>query len=259
MTIQTTLSITAGLIGIVLFISSFEFLFLGSQKKFNSVWSFENLKSELQLNLPLPNFLIRILFSNSSFNIMNAVMLMLTLFLLYKNSVVTVLAMFIMHLLICIRFRGTFNGGSDMMIVVILTGLIISLANPDWEKAGVIYIAIHTLYSYFKAGLVKLRSSEWRNGTALPLLLSRSQIGFTKNFAEYLQDQKPIARMLSWAVILFEVSTVLLLIMPQLKLFYFCGAVLFHFTVYLGYGLNRFFWVWLAAWPATFFFLSTLK
>lgn len=259
MTIQTTLAFTTGVIGIALFISSFEFLFLSNQKKFSSVWSFANLESELKSQLLLPHFLIRFLFSNLSFRLINSLMLILTILLLYKTLLWVVVVLLIGHLLNCIRFRGTFNGGSDMMIVVVLTGLGISLVNPAWEKAGIIYIAIHTMYSYFKAGLVKLKSSEWRNGSALPKLLKRSQIGLTKTFADFLNGHQSAALALSWLVIVFELSSLIMLFVPQFKLFYFCGAVLFHFSVYLGYGLNRFFWVWLSAWPATFYFLSTIK
>ena len=78
--------------------------------------------------------------------------------------------LFISTVLILIRWRGAFNGGSDFMTVVVLTGLLVAqvaqfFIGPvlAW-KAGLWYIAIHAISSYFISGTIKLLHPEWRNG-----------------------------------------------------------------------------------------------
>jgi hypothetical protein len=72
--------------------------------------------------------------------------------------------------LVCLRFRGLFNGGSDYMTVHV--GLALSAARaageaPTWVDGALGWIALQTLLSYGVAGAVKVRSSTWRDGTAL--------------------------------------------------------------------------------------------
>ncbi len=70
--------------------------------------------------------------------------------------------LFVGNLLILIRWRGAFNGGSDFLTLVVLTGLFISqvvgaFGNTElgWQ-AGFWYIAIQAITSYFMSGAVKL-------------------------------------------------------------------------------------------------------
>ena len=60
-----------------------------------------------------------------------------------------------------IRWRGAFNGGSDFMTLVGLTGLLIAhlvgaAGQPEWGwKAGLGYVTLQTVSSYFVSGWVK--------------------------------------------------------------------------------------------------------
>ncbi len=259
MNLLAAISLTAGLVGIILFINGFEFLFMTRSRLFYNVWTFENLKAELQTQIPLPKVLTGFIFSDRSFKYLPTLQMCLTILMLYKISLWTVIALLVVHLITCIRFRGTFNGGSDMMIVVVLTGLIISLINPGWQKAGMIYVAIHTLFSYFKAGFVKIKSREWRQGSALKTFLERSPFELIRTIASELKERPLLNLSLCWLVIFFELSVVFLVLFPQLKIIYLIGALIFHLMIGFGFGLNRFFWAWLSAWPAVFFTLSLYK
>jgi len=58
----------------------------------------------------------------------------------------------------------------------------------------------------------------------------------------------------SWAVMLFELLFPLALLHPAALVAALAGAALFHLANALLFGLNRFFWVWLAAYPALLWF-----
>ncbi len=71
------------------------------------------------------------------------------------SSPFSAVLLFASTMLILIRWRGAFNGGSDFMTVVALTGLVIAnlaalFVGPvlAW-KAGLWYITIHAMSSYF--------------------------------------------------------------------------------------------------------------
>lgn len=259
MSLISAIHLTAGLMGIILFINAFEMLFILKNRLFYNVWKYELLKDELTTHLPLPQLLTGFIFSDKNFRFVPKIQICLTILLIFKVNLWLVLSLLILHLVICIRFRGTFNGGSDMMVVVVLTGLSISLIEPQFQKAGMIYITIHSIFSYFKAGLVKFRSKDWRQGIALKFFLERSRFEFIKRLASQLNNRPRLNLFLCWFVISFELSVILLLFIPQLKAIYLVGALIFHLLISFCFGLNRFFWSWLAAWPAIFYSLTLLQ
>lgn len=164
--------------------------------------------------------------------------------------------------LILIRWRGAFNGGSDFMTIIVLTGLLIAqvgqhVVDPAlaW-KAGLGYIGLHSITSYFISGAIKLFSREWRNGTALPWFLDGGLYGPLA--ADSLLRRRRIAIACSWAFILWECAAPLALAGPRIA-FAFCAiAVVFHWLVFRYFGLNRFFWAWLASHPAIIYCATLL-
>ena len=156
--------------------------------------------------------------------------------------------------LILIRWRGAFNGGSDFMSLVVQSGLVLaSLLQPllgedlAWQ-AGLWFITIQAVTSYFISGAVKLRYAGWRNGHALPFMLDGGVYGPLAGDSLF---RKPvIAVCCSWAFIVWECAFPLALLhAPTVVLW--CGiAALFHFLVFWHFGLNRFFWAWCASFPA---------
>jgi hypothetical protein len=169
-------------------------------------------------------------------------------------SMVSAIFLFASSLIILIRWRGAFNGGSDFMTMVVLTGLLVSqLAQPivgpviAW-KAGLWYITIHAISSYFISGAIKLISSDWRSGRVLIHFLDGGLYGPLSDHS--LFRKKPIAVIASWSFIVWECMFPLALAGPQWAMLW-CGvAALFHFLVFRFFGLNRFFWAWAASFPA---------
>ena len=162
--------------------------------------------------------------------------------------------LFVGNLLILIRWRGAFNGGSDFMTLVVLTGLLISqvvgaLGNVElgWQ-AGFWYIAIQAVTSYFMSGAVKLLRREWRNGSAMTIFLNGAIYGPLS--AKHLLRNTWLALFGSWGFIVWEILFPLSLLDPRLAAVFCAVAALFHFLVFWFFGLNRFFWAWMCAFPA---------
>jgi len=139
--------------------------------------------------------------------------------------------------MVAIRWRGTFNGGSDFMTFHILAAWSVSLCVPSLEKACLYYIAIQLILSYFVAGIAKILNPSWRNGEALKTFLTRSGFHLAAG----------ICVLLSWVILLFEILYPLSIVTPWP--FVVLGG-LFHLVNSYVFGLNRFFFAWLAGYPA---------
>ncbi len=157
-------------------------------------------------------------------------------------------------LVLLIRWRGAFNGGSDFMTLVALTGLLIgTVATPfvgaalAW-KAGLWYVTLQAMTSYFVSGAVKLLSAQWRSGQALPYFLDGGLYG---PLPAHSRLRNPaVARVCSWAFIVWEISFPLALIGPMWAASYCAMAAIFHLLVFRYFGLNRFVWAWVVSFPA---------
>lgn len=252
--------ITSYLLGLVVLVQASEFILLSIRPDFFKIWSYKNLSYALEAGLPLPKAIIRMLFSDSSFKVVVFFYFVFGVGVFVFPSFALFSALFILHLLICVRFRGTFNGGSDMMTFVLLTGLLIVTVSDkeSVQKLGLIYIAVHAVYSYFKAGRIKLINLNWRNGTALPIFLKQSLFSDIRSLAIWLGGRPRLSLLLCWSVIIFEIGIVALPIMGNFKIYYFLLAVVFHFANYKCFGLNRFFWAWIAAWPSILYSISLI-
>ncbi len=162
--------------------------------------------------------------------------------------------LFASNVLVLIRWRGAFNGGSDFMTLVVLTGLLIAqlvshVGGPElgW-RAGLWYITLQSITSYFLSGAVKLLRPEWRNGQAMTIFLNAAIHGPLSN--QHWLRKSWLAALGSWAFIVWECLAPLALLDARLALTFCFIAGLFHFLVFWFFGLNRFFWAWLATFPA---------
>ena len=116
------------------------------------------------------------IFKPGVYTAMLALRLLLAIALMLGHlGLVGAMLLFLMALLLLLRWRGAFNGGSDFMTLVAITGLLLaqlagSLVDAPWGwRAGFWYITLQTVSSYFVSGWVKLLRPEWRSGKALTL------------------------------------------------------------------------------------------
>jgi len=246
------------LCGISLLIQTLEFLRLIAVTGPKGVWAFEIQGGDLSHTSPYVQSFLRFMACENIYQTHLILRLFAAVALIaFGTSLPIILFLFLGTLLLLTRWRGAFNGGSDFMTIVVLTGLLIGALGGAmgqheiaWQ-AGLIYIAIHSASSYFLSGGVKLFNADWRSGKALPLFLDGGIYGPLAS--DSLFRNRAVAILCSWAFILWETAIPIAFLNPVLMLLY-CGiGIVFHFLVFWFFGLNRFFFAWLATYPALIF------
>jgi hypothetical protein len=148
------------------------------------------------------------------------------------------------------RFAGPYNGGSDRMGLLVLYCLTLA----QWLPPGIAelalgYLAVQVVLSYFISGRVKLVNPDWRSGQALSDVFAFSAYPASEALRS-LATRRALMLQASWAVILLEVLFPLALLRPGALLAALALTAAFHLANACLFGLNRFLWVWLAAYPS---------
>ncbi len=160
-------------------------------------------------------------------------------------------ALIVLSAFILKRFQGPYNGGSDRMGLLILCCL--SLAHavpvPQWREYAFGYLALQLVLSYFIAGQVKIVNPEWRSGRALQDVFLFSAYPASESLRGWARRPR-VLRAASWAVMLFELLFPLALLSHTILIIALTMAAAFHLANACLFGLNRFFWTWLAAYPS---------
>jgi len=170
------------------------------------------------------------------------------------------MACFVTSLIFAIRLRGSVNGGSDSITLITLACVTLGRGLDHDGRVVVgalIYIALQSIASYVIAGVVKLRSSRWRAGEALRRFADGAAVGPPPGALRPLL-RGPFARAASFCVIAFELSAPVALASPRFALMFVSGGLFFHALNAYILGLHRFFWAWLATYPAILFTATLL-
>ena len=158
-----------------------------------------------------------------------------------------------------LRFQGAYNGGADKMALLCVTCLLCAHWAPSQQLADVAlaYLAVQVVLSYFVSGWVKLRNPSWRAGRALADVFAISAYPVSQDLRGLAARQKLLV-IGSWVVILFEVMFPIALLHPVALVFALGLAAVFHLANAMLFGLNRFLWIWLSAFPAVIWFQDKL-
>ena len=153
------------------------------------------------------------------------------------------------------RFQGPYNGGSDKMSLLILFCLCVARWAPTLQlaEAALAYLAFQLTLSYFVSGWVKIVNPDWRRGQALRDVFGFSVYPASQSLRGWADRPRAVFA-LSWAVMAFEVAFPLALLHPAALAVALTLAAGFHFSNACFFGLNRFFWIWLAAYPSLLWF-----
>jgi hypothetical protein len=108
---------------------------------------------------------------------------------------------------------------------------------------------VQLVLSYFIAGGVKILNPDWRTGRALRDVFQFSTYPVAEDLRRWA-DRPRLLRVMSWAVILFELAFPLTLLSRETLIAGLVVAAAFHLANACLFGLNRFFWTWLAVYPA---------
>lgn len=166
---------------------------------------------------------------------------------------------FATSLTISVRFRGSYNGGSDAMVLVVALALALARTAPGSRLAlaALGYAAAQLVLSYFIAGVAKLADPAWRRGTALPIVVRLPQYQVAPA-AQALLSRRLIAGLAGWSMLAFECGFPLALADRAVCLALLAFGAAFHLINAVVFGLNRFLWAWLAAYPALVFWVARL-
>ncbi len=163
--------------------------------------------------------------------------------------------LFLYGIVLLHRFDGPYNGGSDKMTMLILACLSAYHLAPDprWQDMAMAYLALQLVLSYFVSGYIKVIKGDWRRGEALQDVFRFSAYPVSENLRGWATRPKLLCLM-SWAVMGFEVAFPLVLLHPYALYLGLLIAGAFHLANACLFGLNRFFWIWLCAYPSLIWF-----
>ncbi|HEX9455879.1 MAG TPA: HTTM domain-containing protein [Candidatus Binatia bacterium] len=161
----------------------------------------------------------------------------------------------LLGLAILYRFQGPYNGGSDRMSLLLLLCLLAFHLAPlrRWQEIAIGYLAAQVVFSYAIAGVVKLANSDWRNGRAMSDVLRFSAYPVSESIRGWVQSRTLLIS-LSWALILFELCFPFAFVDAVALKMVLIIAASFHLVNACLFGLNRFLWIWLSAYPALVWF-----
>lgn len=169
------------------------------------------------------------------------------------------LALCMHSVLILHRYQGPYNGGSDRMGLLILYCICLARWLPEGIGAEVVfgYLGVQVVMSYFTSGQVKIVNPDWRSGRALRDVFAFSAYPVAESLRA-LANRPRLLWLASWAVMLLEVLFPLSMLHPTALLVALSMALIFHIANACLFGLNRFLWVWLAAYPSILWLQSRL-
>lgn len=153
------------------------------------------------------------------------------------------------------RYQGPYNGGSDRMGMLVLFCLTAAQFAPTtyWKEIAFGYLAIQLTLSYFISGWVKIVNPEWRSGLALRDVFQFSAYPVSDTIRGWASHPQ-LLLMMSWSVIGFELLFPLALLSQATLVAMLVVTATFHLANACLFGLNRFFWIWLTAYPSIIWF-----
>lgn len=180
--------------------------------------------------------------------------IILSIFLLTGIWTAWISLFLLIHAIVILkRFDGPYNGGSDRMSLLILSCLCLIHFMPSSQLQAYIlgYLALQLILSYFIAGFCKIVNREWWSGQALQDLFRFSAYPASEALRS-CADHPTILFLASWISILFELFFPLTLLSHNILIIGLLMALSFHLINAYLFGLNRFVWAWLAAYPSLF-------
>lgn len=249
------LRLTEMMIAWAALVQSFELLLIREVYSERGIWRWSILRDECSVLPPLVRRVLDRIFAYEPFLVLIGLRAAAAAAMLFLPSALLTGFLFFTTVLICIRWRGTFNGGSDAMTVVVLSALFVARLVPSAPAVSLgclYYIAVQSVLSYTIAGIIKIKEPEWRSGSALEAFLS---VGVFADAlpARIVRASPRSVQLMSWAVMLFECFFPVALVSRHAAVILMVIAGAFHFGNVAVFGLNRFFFVWIATYPAIYF------
>lgn len=232
-------------LGLLALIQGGELLVMSHVWTERGVWRWNTLAPEIGSGF-------RFLLGSSPFTLLNAIRIAAAFIAVVSPNVIVLGVLLASHVLTMIRWLGSYNGGSDYMASVLLLFTFIGLLFPhSMATVCIWYITLQLCLSYFKAGWVKVTKDKWRRGEAISLFV-RSPIYERDPLIHRIFESKSLSFLISWVTMIFELTFPLALFDQRLAVGYMSIAIIFHLGNAYVFGLNRFVFAWIAAYPALY-------
>jgi hypothetical protein len=241
-------------LGVAVALQSAEHLRLRAAFGPSGIWRFDILEAQFPRFLPL-RWALRQVLQGRGFVALLALRICAGLLLAGFGLSPLVLYVWCSTALLGWRGRGHFNGGSDAFTLVLSSALTIAClpgASELPRRVAVGYIAVQLTLSYFIAGVAKLKESKWRTGQALSEFVALPRYAVPQLLRVALA--RPwFVRLCALAVLGFECAFPLAWLSPSWCVSLLAAGALFHGLNAWAFGLNRFWPVWLSAYPAVYY------
>lgn len=252
---KDTIALMEKIIAVAIFLQCLELFSIRKTFSEQGVWRWSVIRDDFIVFRSLTQRTLDFILTEKSFLVLISLRSLSAIVLFFYSSPYLLLFLFLSTVLISLRWRGTFNGGSDFMTLVVLMALCAAAcfdSHPLIQKGALWYTALQVCNSYFLAGVVKIKHANWRSGRALIGFLN-STIYKPDRVSIWLTKRSLLAKAVSWSILIFECSFPLALLNSELCQIYLGLAFLFHVANIYIFGLNRFLYAWAAAYPALYF------
>jgi hypothetical protein len=262
---MNTIILCGSLLGFATFFQSLECLKIRSTWTERGIWRWSILRRDLDRLPHVIRFLFDTVLKEKGFTLLLAGRLFASISLFFHPFLfnmgshaysISAGIIFISSWLISIRWRGSLNGGSDSMTAIVALSVWIASLFPNYPivtQGCLAFLAVQLTASYWIAGLVKLKNPVWRNGKALPQFFNVPGYNSPPEWVHLLFRKPGIAKVSCVGVILFECLFPLAWLSPTICAVFLISAFAFHLMNFWIFGLNRFVFAWLAAYPALYF------
>jgi hypothetical protein len=180
--------------------------------------------------------------------------------LLWPAQAVLIAAAVAMQIALLKRHHLVWDG-SDRMTLVVLVACFLGRLGADAVslRAAVTFLAAEVALAYLVSGAYKAASPPWRSGAAVTMIVQTRMFG-QRTIRTVLRRHSVLGRAMTYTVVCWESLFLVALIAPLPV----CVALLaiglgFHLGCAVVMGLNRFVWVFGAAYPAVLCTNSALR
>jgi len=170
------------------------------------------------------------------------------------TSLVLPAAILLGLLLLTIR-NGYGLDGADQMTLLVFGGAAVAgvAQTAASTRMFLLFVAFQGCLAYGTAGVAKLLSTEWRDGSAL-LGITATRIYGNARVHRAVRRHPSLTRIASRSMIAWECLFPLVLVIPPVAVFVILASgALFHLFNGFVMGLNTFTWAFIATYPAILF------
>lgn len=161
----------------------------------------------------------------------------------------------VVHLLISFRAMYGLDGAHQMNLIILIgiTGFLMASPGSFAQNLCILFIGAQLVTSYVVSGIYKWRGKMWRNGSALPGIMSTYIYGHPW-LGSFLQNKPVLGKAMCWLVIFFETAFIAVIFAPpEIALMFLACGFLFHAANSFLMGLNGFFFSFVATYPCVLY------